>query len=64
MLKENRVAVEKELQARSTVMVQNAEEAIQQRVESSALRYCLLEQSGVFACCFVCMFDQDCPVGL
>lgn len=38
VLKENRAAVEKELQARSTVMVQNAEEAIQQRAESSALR--------------------------
>ncbi|XP_056620365.1 centrosomal protein of 135 kDa isoform X2 [Triplophysa dalaica] len=38
VFKENRAAFEKELQARSTVMVQNAEEAVQQRAESCALR--------------------------
>ncbi|KAI7799400.1 centrosomal protein of 135 kDa isoform X1 [Triplophysa rosa] len=38
VLKESRAAVEKELQARSTIMVQNAEEAVQQRAESCALR--------------------------
>ncbi|KAA0708654.1 Centrosomal protein of 135 kDa [Triplophysa tibetana] len=38
VLKENRAAFEKELQARSTIMVENAEEAVQQRAESCALR--------------------------
>ncbi|KAK7133114.1 hypothetical protein R3I94_015109 [Phoxinus phoxinus] len=38
VLKECRVAVEKELKTRSAVMVQNVEEATHHRVESSALR--------------------------
>ncbi|XP_065113112.1 centrosomal protein of 135 kDa isoform X1 [Paramisgurnus dabryanus] len=38
VLKESRDAVERELKAQSTVMVQNIEEAAQQRAESSALR--------------------------
>lgn len=43
MLKESRDAVERELKAQSTVMVQNIEEAAQQRAESNALRYvCVL----------------------
>uniref|UniRef100_A0A668AR86 Centrosomal protein 135 n=1 Tax=Myripristis murdjan TaxID=586833 RepID=A0A668AR86_9TELE len=38
LLKEGKEAVEEELKARSTVMVQNAEDAVQQRAESNALR--------------------------
>lgn len=38
VLKESRVVVEKELKAQSAVLLQNVEEATQQRVESSALR--------------------------
>lgn len=38
MLKESHVAVEKELKTRSAVLLQNVEEATQQRAESSALR--------------------------
>ncbi|KAM4629083.1 centrosomal protein of 135 kDa [Polymixia lowei] len=38
VLKESREAVEDELKARSTVLVQNAEETAQQRAESNALR--------------------------
>ncbi|XP_051581184.1 centrosomal protein of 135 kDa [Myxocyprinus asiaticus] len=38
VLKENRVAVEKELKAQSAVLVQNVEETTQQRAECSALR--------------------------
>lgn len=58
MLKESRAAVENELHARSTIMVQNAEEAVQQRAESSALRYCLYTTRtiSICACCFACMF--------
>lgn len=38
MLKESRVAVEKELKSQSAVLVQNVEEATQHRVEIGALR--------------------------
>ncbi len=38
MLKESHVAVEKELKAQSAVLLQNVEEATQQRAESCALR--------------------------
>uniref|UniRef100_A0A673GJ44 Centrosomal protein 135 n=1 Tax=Sinocyclocheilus rhinocerous TaxID=307959 RepID=A0A673GJ44_9TELE len=38
VLKESHVAVEKELKAQSAVLLQNVEEAIQQRAESCALR--------------------------
>lgn len=38
MLKESRVAVEKELKSHSAVLVQNVEEATQHRVEIGALR--------------------------
>ncbi|RXN24285.1 centrosomal protein of 135 kDa [Labeo rohita] len=39
VLKESHVAVEKELKTRSAVLLQNVEEATQQRAESSALRH-------------------------
>lgn len=38
MLKESHVAIEKELKAQSVVLLQNVEEATQQRAESCALR--------------------------
>lgn len=46
LLKEGKEAVEEELKARSTVMVQNAEEAVQQRAESNALRFVLSVKLG------------------
>uniref|UniRef100_A0A8C2K8Z3 Centrosomal protein 135 n=1 Tax=Cyprinus carpio TaxID=7962 RepID=A0A8C2K8Z3_CYPCA len=44
VLKESRVAVEKELKAQSAALLQNVEEATQQRAESCALRSVLLQE--------------------
>uniref|UniRef100_A0A673B0G0 Centrosomal protein 135 n=1 Tax=Sphaeramia orbicularis TaxID=375764 RepID=A0A673B0G0_9TELE len=44
LLKENNVAVEEELKARCAALVQNTEETAQQRAESNALRYVLLQE--------------------
>uniref|UniRef100_A0A671TVH7 Centrosomal protein 135 n=1 Tax=Sparus aurata TaxID=8175 RepID=A0A671TVH7_SPAAU len=44
LLKENREAAEEELKTRSAALVQNAEEVAQQRAESNALRFVLLQE--------------------
>uniref|UniRef100_A0A9J8BN63 Centrosomal protein 135 n=1 Tax=Cyprinus carpio carpio TaxID=630221 RepID=A0A9J8BN63_CYPCA len=44
VLKESRVAAEKELKAQSAALLQNVEEATQQRAESCALRSVLLQE--------------------
>lgn len=58
MLKESRVAVEKELKSQSAVLVQNVEEATQHRVEIGALRsvrLCTIIVDGHLCLSYLCL---------